>query len=327
MLQALTSASHGDDGYSDNQTTTALQDFMANLTGKEAALFVASGTMGNQVSLHALQAQAPYSILCDHRSHILTAEAGGIAVLSGALVSGIAPSNGIYLTVEDIKKHVVISKNVHSCPTRIISLENTLAGTILPLEEVRKIRAFAKQYGIKMHLDGARLWEAVAAGAGSLAEYAECFDSLTMCFTKGLGAPFGSIIVGSNEFVEQSRWVRQMIGGGMRQCGIMAAAARTSIEEQFGKGPNGEGGKLRASHMRAIEIAEYWTERGGKLVEPVHTNMVWLSLPEANISKAHFLRLAQEAGVRLNGGRIVLHHRKTKVFILFLSTFPVLIFF
>ena len=311
MLQAISSATHGDDGYSDDQTTIALEQHVAALTGKQAGLFVASGTMGNQVSLRSLEAQTPYSILCDSRSHILTAEAGGVAVLCGALTTGIVPSNGVYLTVEDVKKHVVISNNVHSCPTKIISLENTLSGTIMPLEEVRKISAFAKKYGIKMHLDGARLWEAAAAGAGSLAEYAQCFDSLTMCFTKGLGAPFGSIILGSKEFVAQSRWVRQMIGGGMRQCGIMAAAAQIAVEEQFGKGPNGEGGKLRALHLKATDIARSWVEKGGQLAQPVETNMVWLSLPAANISKREFVRLAQDAGVRLNGGRIVVHYRKS----------------
>lgn len=310
MLQALSSASHGDDGYRDDQTTIALEQFMASLTGKEAGLFVTSGTMGNQVSLRALQAQSPYSILCDHRSHILNAEAGGVAVLCGAMVSGVVPGNGIYLTVEDVKKNVMISKNVHSCPTKIISLENTLAGTIMPLEEVRKISAFAKEHGIKMHLDGARLWEAVAAGAGSLTDYAEYFDSLTMCFTKGLGAPFGSIIVGSKEFVTQSRWVRQMIGGGMRQSGILAAAARVAVEEQFGRGPYGDGGGLRKTHERARGVAKTWTEKGGKLAQAVDTNMVWLNLPEANISKAEFVKLAREAGVRLNGGRVVIHYRE-----------------
>jgi threonine aldolase len=312
MLQALSTASHGDDGYNDDQMTINLQELMASLTGKEAGLFVTSGTMGNQISLPALQAQSPYSILCDHRSHILNAEAGGVAVICGAMVSGVIPSNGIYLTVEDIKEHVVISKNVHSCPTKIISLENTLAGTIIPLEEVRKISEFARQYGIKMHLDGARLWEAVAAGAGSLTEYAECFDSLTMCFTKGLGAPFGSIIVGSKEFVAQSRWVRQMIGGGMRQCGILAAAARVAVDEQFGKGPNGEGGRLRETHVKAKDVAKAWTDRGGKLAKRVDTNMVWLDLLEANISKAEFVILARGSGVRLNGGRVVIHYRKSK---------------
>ena len=310
MLQALSTASHGDDGYSDDQTTISLQDFMTNLTGKEAGLFVTSGTMGNQVSLRALQALSPYSILCDHRSHIVNAEAGGVAVLCGAMVSGVVPTNGIYLTVEDIKRHVVMSRDVRSCPTKIISLENTLGGTIMPLKEVRRIRDFAKKYGIKMHLDGARLWEAVAAGAGSLVEYAECFDSLTLCFTKGLGAPFGSIIVGSNELIQQSRSVRQMIGGGMRQSGIMAAAAQIAVREQFGKGPNGEGGRLQATHAKTLEVARYWVGQGGKLANPADTNMVWLDLPEAKISKADFVRLATENGVRLNGGRIVLHYRK-----------------
>jgi threonine aldolase len=310
MLHALSSASHGDDGYNDDKTTISLQELLAEVTGKESGLFVGSGTMGNQISLRALQAQSPYSILCDHRSHILTAKAGGVAVLSGAMVSGIVPDNGVFLTVEDIKKHVVLSKNVHSCPTKVISLENTLSGTIMPLDEVRKISAFAREYGIKMHLDGARLWKAVAAGAGSLSEYAEYFDSLTMCFTKGLGAPFGSIIVESKEFVQQARWVRQMIGGGMRQCGVMAAAARVAVREQFGKGSHGEGGKLRATHFKAKAVAQYWTERGGKFVQPVDTNMVWLNLPEANISKSEFVRLAREGGVRLNGGRVVVHYRK-----------------
>jgi threonine aldolase len=309
MLQALTSASHGDDGYSDDASTQSLEAHMASLTGKQAGIFVTSGTMGNQVSLRALQTQSPCSILCDHRSHILNSEAGGVAVLCGATVTGVVPSNGVYLTVEDVKKHVVISRNVHSCPTRIISLENTLGGTILPLQEVKKILAFARQHGIKMHLDGARLWEAVAAGAGGLKEYAECFDSLTMCFTKGLGAPFGSIIVGSKEFVKQARWARQMIGGGMRQCGILAAAARVAFEGQFGR----DGGRLKDTHERAEEIARAWMEKGGKVRMPVDTNMVWLDLPGAKISKAEFVRLATEAGVRLNGGRVVLHYRALTV--------------
>jgi threonine aldolase len=146
-------------------------------------------------------------------------------MLTGAIVTGIVPSNGVYLNVEDIKKHVAVSTDVHSCPIRVINLENTLARTIMRLEEVRKISEFAKKYDIKMHLDGARLWEVVAAGVGTLVEYASCFDTVSLCFSKGLGAPIGSIVIGSAEITKQAKWARQMLGGGLRQAGIIAAGS------------------------------------------------------------------------------------------------------
>ncbi len=179
-------------------------------------------------------------------------------MLTGATVTGIVPSNGVYLTVEDIKKHVAISTNVHSSPTRVISLENTLAGTIMPLEEVRTISEFAKRYDIKMHLDGARLWEAVAAGAGTLVDYSSCFDTVSLSFSKGLGAPIGSIVIGSAEIIKQAKWARQMLGGGLRRAGIIAAAARVSVEETFGKASNGVAGRLQGMHEKARDVADAW---------------------------------------------------------------------
>jgi threonine aldolase len=155
---------------------------MAKLCGHEAGVFLLSGTMGNQVALRSLLTQPPHSVLCDHRAHVLYLEAGGVAMLTGAMVNGVVPANGVYLTLEDIEKHVILSDDCHVCPTKVISLENTLRGMITPLKEVQKISDFARKNGIKMHLDGARLWEAVAAGAGLLSEYGACFDSMTLCY-------------------------------------------------------------------------------------------------------------------------------------------------
>ncbi|KFY32327.1 hypothetical protein V494_07873, partial [Pseudogymnoascus sp. VKM F-4513 (FW-928)] len=133
--------------------------------------------MGNQLALRALLTQPPHAVLCDDRAHILEWEAGGVASLSGALVHGVEARNGRYLTLEDVQRKVVLSDDVHACPTRVISLENTLGGSIMPLEETRRISEWARGEGIKMHLDGARLWEAVTAGAGSLEEFTRCFDT------------------------------------------------------------------------------------------------------------------------------------------------------
>ncbi len=170
---------------------------MAELCNHEAGVFLLSGTMGNQIALRSLLTQPPHSVLCDHRAHIRCFEAGGVAMQTGAMVNGVVPLNGVYLTLEDIEENVIRSTSVVACPTKVISLENTLRGTIMPLKKVQRISDFARKHGIKMHLDGARLWEAVAAGSGSLSDYGACFDSMTLCYLKGLGAPVGSILVGS----------------------------------------------------------------------------------------------------------------------------------
>lgn len=219
------------------------------------------------------------------------------------------PKNDVYLTLEDVKKNVVISDDLHACPTRVISLENTLGGTIMPLSEVRKISAFAKEHDIRLHLDGARIWEAVVAGAGSLPDFTTCFDSVSLCFSKGLGAPVGSILVGSEKFIKHARWVRKSIGGGLRQSGVVTAAARVAVDETFGKGPNGEGGLLKQSHVMAKRIAEVWMGLGGKLDKPVETNMVWFDLEDVGCSAAEFVELGKEKGLRFLGGRLVVHYQ------------------
>ncbi|KAF2146548.1 uncharacterized protein K452DRAFT_282721 [Aplosporella prunicola CBS 121167] len=303
MLTAIAATTLFDDVFQEDPTTNGLQQFVAELTGKPDALLVMSGTMGNQIAIRAHLGAPPHSVLCDHRAHIIGSEAGGVASLCGAMVQGVVPSNGKYLTLEDVKKAAVLDEDIHSCPTKLISLENTLGGTIMPLEECQRIGEWAREHGIIMHLDGARLWEAAAAGAGSLKDYCDAFDSVQLCFSKGLGAPIGSIIVGTEKFVQRSRWIRKSIGGGIRMAGVISSAARTSVEETF------LSGKLEQTHRNAKRIAGTWEKLGGKLSMPVETNMVWLDLEKAGMSADDLIVRAQEKGLRLGGGRLVAHYQ------------------
>ena len=309
MLAAIQNTTLLDDVFMEDPTTTSLESYLAEITHHEAALFVLSGTMGNQLALRSHLTQPPYSVLCDYRAHIAEWEAGGVSNLTGALLRCVVPSNGVYLTLEDIKKKVTLGDEIHGCPTRVISLENTLGGTIMPLAEIKRISAFAKEHGIKLHLDGARIWEAVVAGAGSLPDFTKEFDSVSLCFSKGLGAPVGSILVGSEKFIKHARWVRKSIGGGLRQPGVITAAARVAVDETFGKGPNGEGGLLRQSHVTAKKIAKIWTEMGGKLDKPTETNMVWFNLEDLGLTDAEFAEAGKEKGLRFIGGRLVVHYQ------------------
>nr|POF12762.1 aldolase vrtj [Quercus suber] len=303
MLSAIASTTLLDDVFQSDPTTTEFEALVADLTGKPAALLVLSGTMGNQVALRTQLLAPPHSIVTDHRSHILEWEAGGVAVLTGALVKPVTPSNGTYVTLEDVQKHTVISDDIHSCPTRLISLENTLGGMVQPLHECQRIAAWAREHGILMHLDGARLWEAVAAGAGSLKDFCACFDSISLCFSKGLGAPIGSVIVGSQAFRERARWIRKSLGGGLRQAGVVTAPMRVALEDTY------LGGRLVASHERARQIAKLWESYGGRTANPVETNMVWLDLEAAGVSMQEFIALGEKAGLRLMGGRLVVHYQ------------------
>ncbi|KAH6648557.1 pyridoxal phosphate-dependent transferase [Truncatella angustata] len=305
MLKAIEVTTLDDDVYAEDQTTISLEKHVAALAGKEAGLFVLSGTMGNQLALRSLLTQPPHGVLCDHRAHIIKYEAGGVASLSGAQCQTVVPKNGIHLTLEDIQEHAVTDDDVHSLPTRVISLENSLGGMIMPLEEIKRISTWAREHNMKMHLDGARLWEVVASGAGSLDSFASYFDTVNLCFSKGLGAPIGSIIVGSKDIIKHSRWMRKAIGGGLRQSGVVTAAARVAVDRTFGKGPNGEGGLLKESHLTAKRVEKMWTVLGGTLQHPVHTNMVWLDLQSMNTTGARITELAAEQGLKMSGNRVV----------------------
>lgn len=303
MLQAIASTTLLDDVFQSDPTTNELERFIAELTGKPAALLVLSGTMGNQVALRAALQAPPHSIVADHRSHIYEWEAGGVATLCGAMTREVLPSNGRYITLEDVQKKCDLRDDIHGCPTKVVSLENTLAGIVMPLEECRRVAEWCRGKDIWVHCDGARLWEAVAAGAGTLKEYCACFDSVSLCFSKGLGAPIGSVIVGSEGFREKARWIRKSIGGGLRQAGVVTAAARVAVEDTF------FGGKLSACHDRARKIAGLWESYGGKTTNPVETNMVWFDLDAAGMGAEKFIEMGEKVGLRLMGGRLVVHYQ------------------
>lgn len=308
MLHAALEASLND---AFDESPSQFESYVAALTGNEDALFCVSGTMANQIALRSLLTQPPMAILADHRSHILNMEAGGIASFAGALFQPVIPANGVYLTLVDIQRCIVLDESIYSCPTRVISLEIPHAGAIMPLSELRAIARFARCHGVRLHIDGARLWQVAAAGAGSLREFCTEVDSVSMCFTKGLCAPAGSILVGSKTLIRQARRVRKSIGGAMRQPGIAMAIAAAGLIEVFGvDGSASKSGLLRKTHTTARELANVWTQLGGRITMPVETNMVCLDLAAAGIDESDWVRRAAARGLRLRGSRIVTHCRK-----------------
>jgi len=299
------------DGWS-GSGAASFEAHVAQLASREAGVFMISSTMSNQVAIRTHLAQPPNGVMCDARSHIIHQEAGGVASMSGALPQILLPSNGLYLTVEDIKRKIVLSdgSDACTCPTRLIHLENPLGGVIMPLAELRRIKRFAEDYGLKVHMDGARLWEAVVAGAGSLPEFCSEVDSVNLCLTKGLGAPVGSILLGDGEFVRHARWVRKSIGGAMRQPGVVAAVAWAALDEAFGRDPSGRESLLGRSHQLAKRMADYWIQLGGKLSVPRETNMVWLDLEAAGINEEAWEKQGERNGLLLHCSRLVMHYRE-----------------
>lgn len=325
ILEAALTASFKDDVVQEDESTEALQVEMAKLTGHETALFVISATMGNQLALRSLLMQPPYSVILDARSHILHWEAGGVSSLTGATLQPVEAKNGRYITLEDIKEKVVLQDWVQSSPTKVIALENTANGLIMPLEEIRRISAFAIEHGIKLHLDGARICDAVAAGAGTLPEFCREFDTVTICLSKGIGAPLGSILVGNKDIISRARWVRQSIGGGVHQSGILAAMAHVAFKQTFGDGIDGKDSLLTQSHRNATRVAELWLKSGGKLLGPTETSMVLLDLESANLPLAEFQRLALEHGLLVRSQRLVVHYRQYFISKIFQTKLKILI--
>lgn len=176
------------------------------------------------------------------------------------MIRMVVPSNGHHITLDDIKRCAVLRTTIYDCPTRVISLENPLAGTIMPLSEIVATSTWARAQDppIHMHLDGARFWEAVAAGACRLDEMGRWFDSIQLCLSKGLGAPMGSIVTGSAAFIERAKMFRHLFGGGVRAAGIIAAPARVAIESVFLEG------KLQAAQRKAKRASALWVQLGGE---------------------------------------------------------------
>ncbi|OAL57335.1 hypothetical protein IQ07DRAFT_607447 [Pyrenochaeta sp. DS3sAY3a] len=309
MLQAILVAGLND-GWSGNGAKE-FEEYMAQLAGTEAAVFMVSSTMGNQVGIRTHLNRPPNGLICDARSHVMHMETGGLASMSGALPIAIYPRNGLHLTLEDILRYVTISRGTDACtcPTRLIHLENPLGGITMPLEEMRRIREYADAHGMKVHVDGARLWESVVAGLGTLRDFTKLAHSVNLCLSKGLGAPVGSILVGDAEFVRHARWVRKSVGGAMRQPGIMAACAWAAVDEAFGRNFSGAESLLSRGHEIARDLADHWINHGGKLVVPQQGNVLWLDLHEAKLNEDDWEYKGKQRGIFLYSSRILTHYQ------------------
>jgi threonine aldolase len=291
MRLAMMEAEVGDDVFGEDPTVNRLQEMIAEMTGKEAALFVASGTQGNEVCISA-HTKPGQEIIVGKESHIFNYECGGSALLSGVQLYPINEQNGI-VTVEQVRsalRHV----DVHYPQTSLVCLENThnrSGGIILPIENIERISKFASANNLKMHLDGARLWNACVATGISLKEYCGHFDSISLCFSKGLGAPVGSIVVGDKQFINWVHYYRKVYGGGMRQVGILAAACIYAVENHFSR--------LREDHQRARKLAEAISHIPAIKVDlqTVQTNIVVFDVAKPNFNAEKFVGTLQENGV------------------------------
>ncbi|AAS53737.2 AFR366Wp [Eremothecium gossypii ATCC 10895] len=303
MIEAALTATIGDAVYQEDIDTLKLEQHVAKLAGMEAGMFCVSGTLSNQIALRTHLTQPPYSILCDYRAHVYTHEAAGLAILSQAMVTPVIPSNGNYLTLEDIKKHYIPDDgDIHGAPTKVISLENTLHGIIHPLEELVRIKAWCMENDLRLHCDGARIWNASAESGVPLKQYGELFDSISICLSKSMGAPMGSILVGSHKFIKKANHFRKQQGGGVRQSGMMCKMAMVAIQGDWK-------GKMRRSHRMAHELARFCAEHGIPLESPADTNFVFLDLQKSKMNPDVLVKKSLKYGCKLMGGRVSFHYQ------------------
>jgi threonine aldolase len=272
MRAAMQAAEVGDDVFRDDPTVIRLEERVAALLGKEAAVYVPSGTMSNQIGIHA-HTQPGDELLCDVNCHLYNYEAGGPAVLSGVTCRTVEGDFGI-LDVTQLEGKVRPTSD-HMVRTRLVCLENTHnrgGGRIYPLEKIEAISAWARSAGLLRHLDGARLWNAVVATGIAPATWAGHFDSVSVCFSKGLGAPVGSALCGPRDFIARARRSRKLFGGGMRQAGVIAAAALYALDHHVER--------LAEDHRHAQVIARAIADTPGlRLVPPeVETNLIWFEI-------------------------------------------------
>ncbi|HDL02619.1 MAG TPA: aminotransferase class I/II-fold pyridoxal phosphate-dependent enzyme [candidate division Zixibacteria bacterium] len=291
MRRAIAEAEVGDDVFRDDPTVMRLEATVSELFSKEAAIFVPSGTMGNQAALKTLS-EPGWEILCERDCHIVNYETAGPAIHSSLLVNMIDTEYGV-MTAEQIENSVR-EPNIHSPITKIVAIENTHnrhGGTIYPLDEILKIREVADRHGLLMHLDGARIWNAHAATGIPLADWVKPFDSVSVCMSKGLGAPVGSMILGSKDFIEKALRTRKLFGGAMRQTGILAAAALYAIKNNIGR--------LTEDHANARVLAEGLGRVDGFTVDMkrVQTNIILVDIAGTWKTPAEILNAMKEKGV------------------------------
>jgi threonine aldolase len=267
MRRAMAEAEVGDDVYREDPTVERLQEMVAAMLGKEAALYVPSGTMSNQLCLRTLTHMGD-EVIVHEDSHVLHYEGGSAAALSALQLRPVPGDLGVFSP--EAMEAIIRPAGEHFAHTSAVEMENThnrCGGTVWPLEAMQAIADAAGERGLKVHLDGARLWNAHVATGVSLADYAATADSVSVCFSKGLGAPVGSALAGSYEFVERARNNRKRFGGAMRQAGIIAAGAIYAIENNLER--------LVEDHQNAATLASYLLQVPGLTIpHPVQTNIV-----------------------------------------------------
>ena len=287
MREAMARAEVGDDVYGEDPTVNRLEERTAELLGKEAALFVPSGTMGNQIALRVLA--RPGDVVLGFRdAHILRYEAGAGAALGGLQIEQLGRDGE--LSTEELRA-AIAPDEIHHAPTTVFAVENThnvSGGRVVPMARLRELVALARTRGLATHLDGARLWNAAAATGIPEAEWAAPFDTVSVCLSKGLGAPVGSLVVADRDRIRAARRLRKQQGGGMRQAGVLAAAGLHALERHRSRLPE--------DHARAARLAAGLASLGLGLVRPPETNIVLFRVADT----LGFLRETRARGVLWN---------------------------
>jgi len=310
MRRAMAEAEVGDDVYGEDPTIQQLERLAAETMGKEAALFVPSGTMGNQVSVMT-HTQRGDEVIMEAESHVYYYEVGAMAVLSGVQARPVPGRRGV-MDPDDVRKAIRERNNIHFPRTSLVVLENThnRGGKVLPLENVKAISDIAHSNGLSVHMDGARILNAQVATGIPVSEYAKYADSVMFCLSKGLCAPVGSMVVGSKDFINKARKNRKMLGGGMRQAGVLAAAGIIALTKMVDR--------LQEDHDNAKLLAQKLQQLGyGVDPEEVETNMVVVNVTPTG-KDVHTMEMElRSRGVLANANspktlRLVTHYGITK---------------
>jgi threonine aldolase len=311
MRQAMAEAEVGDDVYGEDPTVNRLEALVAEMLGKEAAVFVASGTMGNLTSVLAHCGRGDELILGD-KSHIFRSEQGGAAALGGVHPMAIRNQADGTLELDEIRANIR-ADNEHYPVTKLVCVENThnfCGGRVLPLAYMDAVGDLAHEQGLKLHVDGARLWNAAVALGVSPGRVVRNADSVSVCLSKGLGAPVGSVVAGDKVFIGRARRARKAVGGGLRQAGILAAAGIVAITEMVER--------LSDDHANAKQLATGLAQMAGIQIDPadVETNLVFFELTHPAVTPAQLVNGLATLGVQLNASsnrrlRAVLNYHVT----------------
>lgn len=307
MRDAIAGAAVGDDVYGDDPTVNSLEERVAALFGHEAALFCPTGSLANQLSIRTL-VKPGEELLVETRSHIVRAELGAAATFSGITTRTWPAEDGL-LRAEDPLAIAHENAGPYLVSTKAIAVENTHnfgGGTVQPIAEIEKLSVAARARGIAMHLDGARIWNAHVASQVSFADYGKHFDTISVCLSKGLGAPVGSLMISTKERIQEARIWRKRYGAGMRQVGILAAAGHYALDHNISR--------LAEDHLRAQKIAQALAGINPSLVDSkkVATNIVGLELAKVGITAAELASRCKEAGLWISAlgphyARLVTH--------------------